>query len=85
MEFLTRKPNGTLAHTVYRKPTHTDRYLNSGSNHHPSQKRGAIKTLSELARRICEPSELEKELKHLERVFGWNGYRDNNSTEPLAQ
>jgi len=33
-----------------------------------------IKTLSERARRICKPSELEKELKHLERVFGWNGY-----------
>jgi len=33
-----------------------------------------IKTLSEQARSICEPSELEKELKHLERAFGWNGY-----------
>jgi len=55
---VTGKPNGTLAHMVYRKQTHTDRYLNSGSNHHPSQKRGVIKTLSERARRI----------------FGWNGY-----------
>jgi len=36
---VTRKPNGTLAHAVYPKPTHTNRYHNSGSNHHPSQKR----------------------------------------------
>jgi len=36
---VTRKPNETLAHTVYRKPTHTDRYLNSGCNYHPSQKK----------------------------------------------
>jgi len=60
---MTRKPNGTLAHTVYRKPAHTHRYLNSGSNHHPNQKRGMITTLSERARRVCKPSELEKKLK----------------------
>ncbi|ERL84931.1 hypothetical protein D910_02354 [Dendroctonus ponderosae] len=71
---VTRKTNGKLAHTVYRKPTHTYRYLHSSSNHHPSQKRGVIKTLTERARRICVPPELERELKHLERAFGWNGY-----------
>ncbi|ERL94887.1 hypothetical protein D910_12160 [Dendroctonus ponderosae] len=32
-----------------------------------------LKTLTERARRICEPDELEGELKHLERAFGWNG------------
>ncbi|ENN80003.1 hypothetical protein D910_11051 [Dendroctonus ponderosae] len=74
---VTRKTNGKLAHRVYRKPTHTDRYLHSGSNHHPSQKRGVIKTITERARRICDPSELERELKHLERAFGWNGYSKN--------
>ncbi|XP_076226777.1 uncharacterized protein LOC143174896 [Nomia melanderi] len=26
---VTRKPDGTLGHQVYRKPTHTDRYLNN--------------------------------------------------------
>ncbi|ERL95717.1 hypothetical protein D910_00155 [Dendroctonus ponderosae] len=36
--------------------------------------RGVIKTLTERARRICEPDELQGELKHLERAFGWNGY-----------
>lgn len=37
---VTRKPDRTVVHTVYQKPTHTDRYLNTGSNHHPSQKNG---------------------------------------------
>ncbi|ERL95905.1 hypothetical protein D910_00580, partial [Dendroctonus ponderosae] len=74
---VTRKPNGKLAHTVYRKPTHTDRYLHSGSNHHPRQKRGVIKILTERARRICELSELDRVLKHPERTLGWNGYTKN--------
>lgn len=42
-----------LSHTVYRKPTHTGRYLHALSNHHPSQKHGII-TLTECARKIHE-------------------------------
>lgn len=82
---VARKPNGTLSHKVYWKPTPTDRYLNSRSNHHRSQKRGVIKTVSKRARRICEPSELEKDLKHLERVLDGADTVNNNSTERLAQ
>ncbi|ERL96117.1 hypothetical protein D910_01092 [Dendroctonus ponderosae] len=37
-------------------------------------KKEETKTLTERARRICEPAELERELKHLERAFGFNGY-----------
>jgi hypothetical protein len=31
---LMRKPDGTIGHTVYRKPTHTDRYLDAHFHHH---------------------------------------------------
>jgi hypothetical protein len=71
---VTRKPCGRLGHTVYRKSTHTDRYLNKESNHHPQQKRGVIKTLTNRAIRICEPELLPKELNHLERALQGNGY-----------
>ncbi|KAJ4425918.1 hypothetical protein ANN_27544 [Periplaneta americana] len=47
-----RKPDGTLGHSVYRKPTHTDRYLHKSSNHHPGQKRAMMKTLIERAQKI---------------------------------
>ncbi|KAL0280173.1 UNVERIFIED_CONTAM: hypothetical protein PYX00_001546 [Menopon gallinae] len=30
---ITRHPDGKLTHAVYRKPTHTDRYLHALSNH----------------------------------------------------
>lgn len=31
---VKRKPNGTVGHEVYRKLTHTDRYLTADSHHY---------------------------------------------------
>ena len=44
---VTWKENQKLGHTVFRKHTHTDRYLHKNSNHHPRQKTGIIKTTQE--------------------------------------
>nr|XP_060615776.1 uncharacterized protein LOC132765511 [Anolis sagrei ordinatus] len=71
---VIRKPDQQLGHTVYRKPTHTDRYLHKNSNHHPSQKRSTIKTLADRAKRICEPHLLQDELNHLNWALQANGY-----------
>ena len=49
---LQKRENGSLDVTVYRKPTHTDRYLNFRS-HHPSHvKRGLVKCLYDRVRSI---------------------------------
>ena len=45
---VSKKADGTLGHQVYRKPTHTDRYLYVESHHHPSQKQSAINSFVEL-------------------------------------
>ncbi|KAK9890114.1 hypothetical protein WA026_008924 [Henosepilachna vigintioctopunctata] len=74
LDVLVRKRGNKLGHTVYRKPTHTDRYLHALSNHHQSQKYGVIRTLTERARRICEPENLQSELEHLRTAFEANGY-----------
>jgi len=42
---VSKKADGTLGHQVYRKPTHTDRYLHAESHYHPSQKQSAINSL----------------------------------------
>ena len=42
--------DGTLSITVYRKPTHTDQYLQWDSHHHLSAKFSVINTLSHRAR-----------------------------------
>ena len=54
---VTRNDNGSLSHQVYRKKTHTDRYLNARSHHHPFQQLGVLKTLAVRALRIsAKPS-----------------------------
>ena len=55
---LRRRTNGELIISVYRKPTHTDRYLQFHS-HHPAQvKRGLVKCLFDRARDITRGREL---------------------------
>ncbi|GJQ87172.1 hypothetical protein Trydic_g12525 [Trypoxylus dichotomus] len=73
---VNRNRDGTLGHRVYRKPTHSDRYLHYNSNHHPKQKRAVIKTLVDRAARICEPQRIEQELQHLNQALQANGYRN---------
>ncbi|GJQ65329.1 hypothetical protein Trydic_g7445 [Trypoxylus dichotomus] len=73
---VNRNRDGALGHRVYRKPTHTDRYLHYNSNHHPKQKRAVIKMLVDRAARICEHQHIEQELQHLNQALQANGYEN---------
>ncbi len=42
---LKRGSDGMLTSTVYRKPTHTDKYLNFRSHHPDHVKRGIVRML----------------------------------------
>ena len=58
--------DGKILSTVYRKQTHTDRYLNYRSHHPIHVKRGAIKSLYDRATRVTTHEEdLVKEHMHL--------------------
>lgn len=70
-----RNEDGSITIEVYRKGTHTDKYLNYNS-HHPNQhKRSAAKTLFACARTIpsTEKSKLS-ETKYVEDVLRINNY-----------
>ena len=61
-----REPDGRLAISVYRKPTHTDQYLAFDSHHPHSVKRGIVKCLYERAKRLVpKPSVISEEKKHV--------------------
>ena len=62
--------DGTLSTTVYRKPTHTDQYVQWDSHHHLSAKFSVVHTLSHRASTVCSKHELlQKEKDHLRRAL----------------
>ena len=62
--------DGSLSITVYRKPTHTDQYLQWDSHHHLSAKFSVIQTLSHRASTVCSnPELLQKEEEHLRKAL----------------
>ena len=71
----TRNEDGHLSFTVYRKPTHTDQYLQFQSNQPLQHKLGVIRTLHHRCMTLCSSEELKlQELEHLKRVLTVSGY-----------
>ena len=62
LDVMVRRQPQQLSTTVYRKPTHTDHYLNFKSNHHPRIKAGIVKCLAHRARTFCSIDKIETEL-----------------------
>ncbi|XP_072014754.1 uncharacterized protein [Amphiura filiformis] len=67
--------DGTLNSTVYRKPTHTDHYLQFDSHHPLIHKLGVIRTLQYRADTVISNSEdIPEEKDHLQKALGNCGY-----------
>jgi hypothetical protein len=82
---VSRRPDGSLGHTVYRKPTHTDLYLHAKSAHHPAQKTGVLYSLIHRARRLSDADSLDKEIQHLKETFIKNGYSNQDIRRALQK
>ena len=68
---VTPLADNSLSFQVYRKPTHTDQYLQWESHHSLSSKYSVIGTLTHRAKVVCTILELLKdELKHLREALG---------------
>ena len=75
--------DGQFETSVYRKPTHTDAYLNFASNHPVQHKRSVVNTLVNRARKICSSEEQqEKEIDYSFKVLKDNGYKQWILKEP---
>ena len=72
---VSRGVQGSLETSVYRKPTHTDKYLAFDSHHPICDKKSVAKTL--LRRADCLPSSIDskvEERKYVSNVLKTNGY-----------
>ena len=64
--------------SVFRKDTHTDRYLPFESHHPAHVKRGVVRSLVRRAEGVSTSDELlKKEMRHLRTVLTANGYPSN--------
>lgn len=68
------RSNGSLGHSVYRKPTHTDKYLHANSHHHPRHLNSVVTSLTNRAYDLCDEEHLQNELAHVQNVLRINGY-----------
>ena len=73
---LYREDNREIKVTIYRKPTHTDRYLPFSSHHPISMKESVMKSLVKRLNYVSEGAtfEREMEIKHITGVLEKNGY-----------
>jgi hypothetical protein len=65
-----RKPDGSLKITIYRKPTHTDQYLDFNSHHPNEHKLSVVRTLFGRAKSIIsEEQDLNLEMQHVSQAL----------------
>ncbi|KFD61300.1 hypothetical protein M514_26548 [Trichuris suis] len=77
LDALVIRSKNRLKTTVYRKPTHSDRYLHFSSHHPRSVFTGIIRGMVDRALSICDAEFLEGELRHIKRTLSSNGCPNN--------
>jgi hypothetical protein len=75
LDVLVSKNGSTLSTNVYRKPTHTGRYLHFDSNHPHHVKRGVVRSLIHRASVICQDRhDFLNEARHIKHDLALNGH-----------
>jgi hypothetical protein len=75
LDVLVTKNGSFLSTNVYRKPTHTGRYLHFESNHPHHVKRGVVRSLIHRASIICQDrQDFLNEAKQIKHDLALNGY-----------
>ncbi|KFD47662.1 hypothetical protein M513_11453 [Trichuris suis] len=74
LDALIIRTNQGLKTRVYRKPTHTDKYLDFSSHHPRSVMRGILSGMIDRAVNLCTPEYLQPELNYIRKIFYKNNY-----------
>ena len=68
--WLVVEPDGSIRTKVFRKDTHTEKYLNFSSNHLLEHKRRVVRPLMNRAvRLVSDETELEREKDHMRKAL----------------
>ncbi|XP_055527541.1 uncharacterized protein LOC129720131 [Wyeomyia smithii] len=74
---ITRKEDRLLKFSIYCKPTSTDRYITSDSNHFGGQKQAAFHSMAHRLYNIpMENAEFAEENEHIHKAAEVNGYEE---------
>lgn len=74
LDILITKDSQHFETKIYRKPTHTNRYLNFNSNHPLMIKKGVVKSLYDRAKTICSNQHLNQEKQFIKTALKQNDY-----------
>ena len=85
LDVIVERKEAGLATKVYRKSTHTDRYIHFNSHHHPRVKSGVISCLRNRAEKVCDQEHLGAEMTHLRKTFKANGYPTGLISKTLSK
>ena len=85
LDVLVTRSRDQLSTAVYRKPTHTDRYIPYHSHHHPRMLTGVMRGMHDRALRICDSTSKQPEMEHLARVFQANGFPEKLVRKALSK
>ena len=82
LDDLVTRNGDRLATSIYRKPTHIERYIPFNSHHHPKTIIGVMRGKRDRAHQVCDPSSKPKELQHLDEVSHPPGEEDADRPPP---
>ncbi|BHF85905.1 hypothetical protein SprV_1002908000 [Sparganum proliferum] len=82
---LSRRPDGSVRRSVYRKKTWSGQYTNFASFVPLQQKRNLVRCLAQRARRICSTDSIEEELRKIQDFLRENGYPERFIEKNIAE
>nr|XP_023017978.1 uncharacterized protein LOC111506997 [Leptinotarsa decemlineata] len=69
--------NNSFTHTVYRKPSLINRYLNANSRHHPAQTNSVLNSLVHRSINLTDYHNKPQELAQLKSALRQDGFTDH--------
>ncbi|BHF80662.1 hypothetical protein SprV_0702379000 [Sparganum proliferum] len=82
---LSRRPDGSVRRSVYRKKTWSGQHINLANFVPSQQKRNLVRCLAQRARKICSRDSIEEELRKIQDFLRENGYPDRCIAKNMAE